>query len=460
MASFVEPVTTAQVPRLAERVFRTSQGAVIGSFLVGTAVHWSDALRGRSEVATALGLWLAMAFVSLSLLAAIRSPWGRSRAEWFAALAVLLTFGEVLVTGEYLGGGQYPNPGLPYIASIPLIFSAIVAWRPSFPLALGLIGAVISAIFARQVDGLPWDIVELRALLCVALGVLGAFVDQSRRRLWLSLERSDSRARLVAADRLAHLGRLSGALAHEVKTPLATVLNQLSMVRSLSDELLESIGHEQVTPDDLREIAGESAAALAAAQDAAQRAARLIQSMREQTRTAGPGSRSRFAVARRVEASVLLLKDRLRTAGIEVEIEPTNVELLGPPLQFDQVLTNLLRNAVDAMEEAGAGSRITVSAELRSGGTALVVQDDGPGVPGELREQIFEQGFSTKGGDRGLGLGLWLCRNLLQSSFGATLTLVDTPPPGARFECWFQDQAAPGVPEGRSAVNGAAGTSA
>jgi len=71
----------------------------------------------------------------------------------------------------------------------------------------------------------------------------------------------------------------------------------------------------------------------------------------------------------------------------------------------------------------------------------------GPGVPEALREQIFEQGFSTKGGDRGLGLGLWLCRNLLQSGFGAELTLAEAPPPGARFECWFPDGYEARVPD-------------
>lgn len=435
----LRPVPPESVPRLVASMPATTTTALLVALTVGTIVHASDIARGLAPPRATILVWLTMVALTGGLIAALRTDRGRSWAEWLAAVATVATIFEILVTGVLTGGADRVNPYLPYVGVIPLVFSSFLPWRPAFPLGLGLIGACVTLFVGWVLDGLPADELEVRVLLCLALALVGAGAVQGRRRVAAELERSESRARVVASDRLAHLGRLSGALAHEVKTPLAAALNRLNLAGSLSDEMRVSIGHPDVDEDDLREIADEQIAAVRDAVTATQRAARLIQSMREQTRVAGPGSRTAFSVSARVEANVLLLRDRFRLARVEVEGPEGEVELWGAPLQFDQVVTNLLRNAIDAMESAGEGTRIRVETRRREGGVLFVVEDDGPGVPEALRERIFEQGFTTKE-QHGLGLGLWMCRNLLLSGFGATLSLVPAPG-GARFECWFPDPA-------------------
>lgn len=446
---FFDPVEAAQIPRLTERVERYSRGATVASLTVGSLVQLSELARGRADGVTTLVLWGATALLLGPVLFLPRA-FLRSRAEWVTAYAGVFSMIALLVTGYVTQGGPHLHY-LPYTGVVPIVYSALVPWRPAFALGLGLLAAALTAAAGSTLYGASANEVEMMLLVCLALAGVAAWFVQGRRLLWRELEQTEARARLVATDRLAHLGRLSGTLAHEVKTPLATTQNQLLMARSLMDEMGRSIGHPDVTDDDLREITGELDAALQGATSASQLASRLIQSLRDQTRTAGPGAVAAFRVSRHVETIRLLLKGRLRGAGIGLEFEGDDHTLVGVPLQFDQVVTNLVKNGIDAMQEAGRGGRITVRGEGRTGGYLLIVSDEGAGVPTHLREQIFEQGFSTKQGDHGLGLGLWICRNMIESSYGGRLTLLVSEG-GAQFACWFPKGGAAGAEQAATAA--------
>ena len=180
-----EPVRAEQVPTLRLRIARATQGAIVGVLLIGTAVHGSDVLRGRADVGATLAWWFVLLAGDLALLALIRTRWGRPRSEWCAAVGALLAIGDVLVTGVLLDGGQI-DAMLPYVAVVPLVFASIMPWRPWIPAFLGLLGAGLTAVVGAR-HGLAPEVLELRALLCVALGLVGAFLDQARRRLLVDL---------------------------------------------------------------------------------------------------------------------------------------------------------------------------------------------------------------------------------------------------------------------------------
>jgi signal transduction histidine kinase len=120
-------------------------------------------------------------------------------------------------------------------------------------------------------------------------------------------------------------------------------------------------------------------------------------------------------------------------AGIEVQVlVPAGVSIDADPDQLARVLTNLLINAGQAMN--GKGS-IWVDARREGAGTTLLVRDDGPGVPAELRGRIFEALFTTKA--KGNGLGLALCRRIAEAH-GGTVTL-DPSERGAAFRITIPD---------------------
>jgi signal transduction histidine kinase len=112
--------------------------------------------------------------------------------------------------------------------------------------------------------------------------------------------------------------------------------------------------------------------------------------------------------------------------------EPLKIE--GDPVLLEWALESLVRNAIDAL--AGRGGKVDVRVEPQpEGGARIVVADDGPGVPRELRNEIFKAGFSTK--PRGWGIGLALARRIIADNHGGRLTLLPTEV-GAAFEIMLE----------------------
>jgi len=112
--------------------------------------------------------------------------------------------------------------------------------------------------------------------------------------------------------------------------------------------------------------------------------------------------------------------------------DPLSVE--GDAVLLEWALESLVRNAIDAL--AGRGGRVDMSVEpLPEGGARVVIADDGPGVPRELRHEIFKAGFTTK--PRGWGIGLALARRIITDNHGGRLTLLPTDR-GAAFEIMLE----------------------
>jgi two-component system NtrC family sensor kinase len=141
-------------------------------------------------------------------------------------------------------------------------------------------------------------------------------------------------------------------------------------------------------------------------------------------------------VADRLGQALVLVEHAAQRARVAVELDvPADLEVVGDPGKLDQVVLNLVSNAVEA--SAGAGSRVRVSGARAPDGVRLVVEDDGPGIPPALRERVFEPLFTTRPGT-GTGLGLPICRDLVHAAYGGRLELAPSER-GARFELWLPD---------------------
>jgi len=138
-----------------------------------------------------------------------------------------------------------------------------------------------------------------------------------------------------------------------------------------------------------------------------------------------------FAPSQVVQAAIAISRMDMtyRARRVEVEIEPDLPALRGDRQKLIQVLVNLLRNAIQATEKS---NRIQVSARRDAGEVVFSVEDEGPGVPSELRKQIFEPFVSTKG-DKGMGMGLYMARLIVESHQGE-IRCSNRPAGGARFE--------------------------
>jgi len=141
-----------------------------------------------------------------------------------------------------------------------------------------------------------------------------------------------------------------------------------------------------------------------------------------------------FSVREPLEKSLALLDGSLSVHGIRIEVEqdgdPTVSGFLG---EFVQVLLNILINARDALIASRTQEPLIAISLFREGGkTVVAISDNAGGIPEQIRDKIFEPYFTTKGPEQGTGIGLFMCKTIIEKSMNGTLTARNTGD-GAEF---------------------------
>ncbi len=223
---------------------------------------------------------------------------------------------------------------------------------------------------------------------------------------------------LIEANRLAALGQMAAGVAHEINQPLAAM-------RSFAGNALTFLERGRLEPlkDNLGQIIG-----------LVERMARLTAQLKVfASRRRGAGGQAPAAQSMQVVAG--WFRERLAAAGVELTFDDAGLSLPLPPEALEQVLSNLVGNALDALAGRGAG-RIELRTCARDGLLCLEVADDGPGIAPELRARILQPFYSTKPLGHGLGLGLSIVADLVESA-GGRLEITERPGGGALVRaCW------------------------
>lgn len=238
----------------------------------------------------------------------------------------------------------------------------------------------------------------------------------------LQATESAARSRLPPADALWELARRPSVIAHEVGNPLAVAL-----------------GHVDLTIDALRddttldpEVRGQLLADLAHVSQGIEQAADYLRSIQDRP-FGGVARLARFDVVPVVRSCVTLERPLARKHGIMLEWQASMAEayLYGDSSSLYQVITNLIRNAVDASR--ARPNAVTVNL-TRSGETVvLTVRDYGEGIPPEHMTKIFEPGFTTKPPGRGSGIGLAVVKEITENMFGGTISVESAVDAGSNF---------------------------
>ena len=222
---------------------------------------------------------------------------------------------------------------------------------------------------------------------------------------------------------LTALASMAGGIAHELNQPLSGIRVYAETVRNMIER--RSIDHEW------------SAGTLSKIISQVDRASQVIEHMREFAAEKRRISDELVDVSEIVERSLDLVGTQLRNHGIEfVNGIPVGVQVRTDAVRLEQVFINLITNARDGIDSATSESRpvrrISMACEETDSQIVLNISDTGTGVPVELRERIFEPFVTSKGPDRGTGLGLSVCHGILRD-YSATIRLGDTGPDGTTF---------------------------
>ena len=244
---------------------------------------------------------------------------------------------------------------------------------------------------------------------------------------------------LVQAEKMAGLGRLVAAAAHEINSPLSVAVTMASMFSEQVGEIAVRLRAGRLRRIELeRYIAGtREGSDLQLAN--LERAADLIHSLKRVAADQTSDAQRRFNLSQCLSDVVVSIGPVWRKAGHRVEIIcPQPIELVGHPGVIAQILTNFVTNSIVHGFEPGRCGVLTVSASLPDPETVeLCYSDNGKGIPPEVRDRVFEPFFTTRRNSGGTGLGLHIIHNLVTGRLGGSIDLQSEVGRGVRFTLRF-----------------------
>jgi two-component system sensor histidine kinase DctS len=280
------------------------------------------------------------------------------------------------------------------------------------------------SIFMRK-DGTRFPVLIFEAPLINAQGQhtgwMSAFIDISEQKRMEEISRA-SQERLQATARLATVGEMASLLSHELTQPLVAISSyatgSLNMLAG-NDEA----GGAPVSERHLRQQLQDLRMALERISFQADRAGRVIKSVRDFVRRRDQ-SREVIAAGELIEAVLPLVSLQARNLGVRVatDIEPGLPPVLCDPTMIEQVLLNLARNGMQAMDSPETMERELqlrvrrAAASPHRSWVEFAVIDGGSGIPEHVAEQLFTPFFTTR--NEGMGLGLSLCRTVVEQHGG------------------------------------------
>ncbi|MCC5857632.1 MAG: PAS domain S-box protein [Ectothiorhodospiraceae bacterium] len=262
------------------------------------------------------------------------------------------------------------------------------------------------------------------------LAIADFFEDDQRRFVGFTQDISDRKraerearehlTRLAHSTRLSAVSELAAGLAHEVSQPLTAI----NAAAEAGLSLIEASEPPQATiKEALEQIHRQS-----------QRANRVIRQLHTFMRKDIPEAPHPENIHAVIQDVLDLLCHELDQAGITVQLdlEPVGCQCQVNKVQIEQVVFNLVRNAIDAMHETDGKRRLRITTQGdRAGGVCTIaVADSGPGISEADRDKLFDPFFTTK--EQGLGQGLSICRSIVEAH-GGKLTAANAPEGGATF---------------------------
>ena len=277
---------------------------------------------------------------------------------------------------------------------------------------------VLQPLVKARLVGLAIILAGLAGIVATALA-LARRTEQ--RLLKAELNQQHMQRQLVEAGKLAAIGELAAGVAHEINNPLAIMMENAGWIQ----DLLAS--DDPQSDENMEEI-----------QTSLQTIATQGHRCREITHKLLSFARKADTTARVVKVNPLLediagfarQKAKYREVEIRLSLDPAAEEVEGSPTELQQIILNLVNNAIDAIDKPGG--LVELRSVRENDSVSILVRDNGQGIPAETLPRIFDPFFTTKAEGQGTGLGLAICRDILSKMHG-TISVESTPGQGSTF---------------------------
>jgi PAS domain S-box-containing protein len=327
----------------------------------------------------------------------------------------------VIRTGRWIGELNFRHFKTGHTIPLLVDWFRIDNLRTSQPMNIATVSRDLTASKQAQADlrnlnnSLEHRVARRTAQLAAANEKLVVEIGERQR----AVARSEQLQReLSHAGRLTTAGQMAAALAHEVNQPLTAITNSLNAIR----RLLANGGSERIGT--VREIMEEAA-------EQSGRVGHIIRRLREFV-TRGEMDKRMESIAELIEDAGSFAQIGTGTTGLQMifDFDPDISDVFANRIQVQQVLVNLIRNAIEAMADT-AQHVVRVTTRIVDGDMIeIAIADSGPGIPSEVAMHLFEPFVSTK--QDGMGLGLSICHSIVEAH-GGVLWYEPNPAGGTTF---------------------------
>jgi signal transduction histidine kinase len=269
-------------------------------------------------------------------------------------------------------------------------------------------------------------------------------LEQKRKAVEETLsELKATQEQLVQQEKLASLGQLTAGIAHEIKNPLNFVNNFSEVSIEMLDEVVEEI-HDiekihEFSLQTISELLDDIRSNLSKIHEHGTRADGIVKSMLMHSR-GGSGKKEPTDLNALIKEYVNLSFHGMRAGknpiNVEIDLQLDeqirNVRLIGE--DFSRVLLNLSNNAFDAMRTTAEirTPKLTIRTKLQAEKILIEIEDNGPGIPDEIKDKIMQPFFTTKKGTQGTGLGLSITNDIVKAH-GGSIEVVSKENAGTAF---------------------------
>lgn len=288
---------------------------------------------------------------------------------------------------------------------------------------------------------------------------LNTIIQQLRSRVsQMQIEQVKLEMQLCHAHKLEVIGQMAAGIAHEINTPIQFVGDNTRFLDATCGKLFELLtayrqAHQeyadQIPPEadhklrqledacDINFLGTEIPKAIQESLNGLNQTAEIARAMKNFSRMIYEDTRQEMDLNQAIQDTVIIARNEWKHhAKVTTDLDPSTPPILCCPGDIKQVLLNLLVNAAHAIAarhtEKGSEGHISLSTSCASEDITIRIQDNGCGIPEELRERIFEPFFTTKTGGKGSGQGLAISRRIIEQH-GGTMLLKSEPGKGTTF---------------------------
>ncbi|MFT5295694.1 MAG: signal transduction histidine kinase [Colwellia sp.] len=253
-------------------------------------------------------------------------------------------------------------------------------------------------------------------------------------------ELNKAQERLLDAEKMAILGKLSAEISHEINTPIGVSITSTSYLSDLLSSLQYDINNQKLTKRSLDDFANNADQSLRLLLNNLNRASDLITSYKQVAVDQTSDKTRKINVAQYLNEIIQSLHPKLKKTKHTIKVNcPDNIDIYCHAGAISQIFTNLIINSIIHGFDSIESGTITINAVLKGERLFLQYQDNGIGVPKDKLSQLFDPFYTTKSGDGGTGLGTHIINELVTDTLNGKIVAHSEDGQGLSYDIEFDD---------------------